>query len=147
MIPLPPDFKDFLKLLTQHEVEYLLIGGYAVAFHGYVRYTGDMDIFIRLNPENAERVRQVLIDFGFPESEVPSDLFLEFGRIVRMGIPPMRIEILNNISGVTFEECYERRVVQIVDDVAVNFIHLDDLKRNKTASGRTKDLNDIEHLP
>lgn len=72
MVPLPPDFKDFLQLLNRYEVEYLLIGGYAVAYHGYVRYTGDMDIFVRLSPENAARLRNVLIDFGFPEQEVRS---------------------------------------------------------------------------
>lgn len=147
MVTLPPDFRDFLKLLNQHEVEYLLIGGYAVAFHGYVRYTGDMDIFVRLSNENAKRVHKVLIDFGFPESAVPLELFEEKGRIIRMGVPPMRLEILNTISGVTFEECYERRTIQVVEDIHVNFINLDDLKKNKAASGRTKDLNDLEHLP
>lgn len=147
MVPLPPDFKDFLKLLSQHRVEYLLIGGYAVAFHGYVRYTGDMDIFVGFSRDNAERLRNVLVDFGFPESEISVDLFLEHGRIIRMGVPPMRLEILNKISGVTFEECYERRLSQNIDGVVINFIHLDDLKRNKAASGRTKDLNDLEHLP
>jgi predicted nucleotidyltransferase len=147
MVPLPPDFRDFLKLLNQHKVEYLLIGGYAVAFHGYVRYTGDMDIFVKLNSENAARLRQVLIDFGFPESAVPQEIFEEKGRIIRMGVPPMRLEILNKISGITFEECYENRTVQIVEDVPINFINLDDLKKNKAASGRTKDINDLENLP
>lgn len=147
MVPLPPDFRDFLKLLNHYEVEYLLVGGYAVAFHGYVRYTGDMDIFVRLSKENATRLRNVLIDFGFPESAVPTELFEVQGRIIRMGVPPMRLEILNTISGITFEEGYEYRIVQVVDDVPVNFINLDDLKKNKAASGRTKDLNDLEHLP
>lgn len=147
MVALPPDFKDFLKLLNHHKVSYLLIGGYAVAYYGYVRYTGDMDIFIELNPENANRTRQVLIDFGFHSSALPSELFEEKGKIIRMGVPPMRLEILNTISGVTFEECFSRRVLEMVEDVPVNFIHLDDLKKNKAASGRTKDLNDLEHLP
>ena len=106
-----------------------------------------MDIFIRLSKENAVRVRNVLINFGFPESAVPQELFEEKGRIIRMGVPPMRLEILNTISGVTFEECYERRTIQVVEDVQVNFINLNDLKKNKAASGRMKDLNDLEHLP
>ena len=147
MMPLPQDFKEFLKLLNKEEVEYLLIGGYAVAYYGYVRYTGDMDIFIRFSPQNAVRIRQVLIEFGFSESVLPQDLFAEKGSIIRMGVPPMRLEILNDISGVTFEECYDRRVLQSVDGVDINFIHLEDLKQNKAASGRTKDLNDLEHLP
>lgn len=106
-----------------------------------------MDIFVELNPENALRTRQVLIDFGFHPSALPAELFEEKGKIIRMGVPPMRLEILNTISGVTFEECFSRRVLEMVEDVPVNFIHLDDLKKNKLASGRTKDLNDLEHLP
>lgn len=96
---------------------------------------------------NATRTRQVLIDFGFNPSLLPKELFEEKGKIIRMGLPPMRLEILNTISGVTFEECYSRRVLEIVEGVPINFIHLDDLKKNKAASGRTKDLNDLEHLP
>lgn len=106
-----------------------------------------MCVFVRLNKENAGRLRKALIDFGFPETEVPQELFEEKGRIVRIGVPPMRLEILNTISGVTFEECYDGRIIQTIEDVPVNFINLDDLKKNKAATGRTKDVNDLEHLP
>lgn len=117
-----------------------------MAYYGYMRYTGDLDIFIRFSPENAEKVRKALIDFGFSEDVLPSELFQEKGRVIRMGVPPMRIEVLNNISGVTFEECFEHRVIQPVEDIEINFIHLNQLKQNKAAAGRTKDLNDLEHL-
>jgi predicted nucleotidyltransferase len=147
MIRLPPDFKEFLRLLNSHRVEYLLIGGYAVAYHGYPRPTGDMDIWIAVSSQNATRVMAALVEFGFRADDVPVDLFTEPGRIVRMGIPPMRLEIVTTISGVDFAFCYARRASAVVDGVAVNIIGLDDLKTNKKASGRHKDLNDLEQLP
>ena len=144
---LPPDFKEFLKLLNSHKVEYLLIGGYAVAYHGYPRPTGDMDIWIAVNPENADRVSRTLVQFGFKAADVPASLFQEKGRIARMGMPPMRLEVVTAISGVEFEVCYARRISAKIDGVPVNLIGLDDLKINKKASGRHKDLNDLEQLP
>lgn len=147
MIPFPQDFKDFLILLNQYKVEYLLIGGYAVAFHGYVRFTGDMDIFIRLDHENIQRIRSVLVDFGFVESSIPVEIFQNPGSVVRMGISPMRLEILNQISGVEFEECFNNKVVEVIEYVPVYIIGLADLKKNKAASGRPKDLNDLQYLP
>ena len=108
-IPLPPDFSEFLRLLNEHEVKYLLIGGYAVGYHGYVRATADMDVWIRRDKENAIRVVQVLEAFGFGDSALHPDLFMSEERLVRMGIPPMRIEILTSISGVMFDDCYASR--------------------------------------
>ena len=147
MILLPPDFKEFLRLLNSYRVEYLLIGGYAVAYHGYPRPTGDMDIWIAVSSQNATRVTAALVEFGFEAEDVPISLFTEPGRIVRMGIPPMRLEIVTTISGVDFAPCYARRVSEVVDGVTVNIIGLDDLKTNKKASARYKDLNDLEQLP
>lgn len=147
MIPFPQDFKEFLVLLNQHEVEYLLIGGYAVAYHGYVRFTGDMDIFIRLSTNNLQRIQQVLVDFGFAASSVPIEIFQNLGSVVRMGVSPMRLEIINQISGVEFDECYQNKIIEVIDNVPVNIINLSDLKKNKAASGRPKDLNDLEYLP
>ena len=102
MIRLPPDFKEFLKLLNSRRVEYLLVGGYAVGFHGYSRPTGDLDVWIAVSPENAERVRQALVEFGFSQENVPANLFTDPDRIVRMGVPPVRLEIITAISGVDF---------------------------------------------
>jgi hypothetical protein len=147
MIRLPPDFKEFLRLLSSHRVEYLLIGGYAVGYHGYPLPTGDMDVWIAVSSRNAARVVAALVEFGFRAEDVPTALFAEAGKIVRMGLPPMRLEILTTISGVEFAACYARRVEVEVDGVAVNLICLDDLRTNKKASGRHKDLNDLEQLP
>lgn len=146
-VKLPNDFKEFLRLLNSYQVEYLLIGGHAVAYHGYPRATNDMDVWVAVHPDNAERLVNVLQAFGFSVPELSKDLFLQERKVIRMGMPPMRIEILTGISGVAFEECYANRVVDEVDGVPVNLIDLEHLKQNKRASGRYKDLSDLEHLP
>lgn len=146
MIQLPPDFKEFLKLLNERGVEYLMVGGHAVGFHGYPRPTGDLDIWIAVSDANAARMVEVLRDFGFALPQLSPQLFLDTKNMVRMGVPPVRIEILTEISGVTFAECYARRVTTEVAGVRVNVIGADDLKTNKRASGRHKDLNDLERL-
>ena len=146
-LTLPLDFKEFLKLLTAKSVEYLLIGGYAVGYHGYPRTTNDIDIWVAIKPENAERVVAALRDFGFDTPQLSTESFLKENAIVRMGVPPMRIEISTGISGVNFDECYKERVVDDIDGVQVNVISLRQLKINKKASGRHKDLNDLENLP
>lgn len=146
MIQLPQDFKDFLKLLTLHNVEYLLIGGYAVGYHGYPRATADMDIWIAIRPENARKMVNVITEFGFNVPELSPDLFLEKKKVIRMGEPPIRIEILTEISGVEFDECNENRIRARLDDIEVNIIDYDNLIKNKQAAGRAKDLNDLEHL-
>src|SRR5262245_27317591 len=146
-VNLPPDFKEFLQLLSAHQVEYLLIGGYAVAYHGYPRATADMDIWIALNPQNAAKVVAALKAFGFDLPELSPALFLKEGQIIRMGVPPLGIEIATSISGVRFDECYTARVIAILDEVEVNVISLPHLKVNKQAAGRHKDLDDLENLP
>jgi hypothetical protein len=143
---LPPDFSDFLKLLATHDVEYLLIGGYAVGFHGYVRTTMDMDVWIRVDDRNAEKMTRVLVDFGFAPEAVTPELFLDPG-VVRMGVPPLRLEVLKEISGVEFAECYPERVATKVDGTEIQIISLRRLRQNKKASGRAKDLADLEQLP
>ena len=111
MTRLPPDFKEFLKLLNDHDVEYLLIGGYAVGYHGYPRATANMDIWIAMTPVNADRIVKVLKEFGFDLPELSIDLFLKEWQIIRLGVPPVRIEIATMISGVNFSECYDERVL------------------------------------
>lgn len=143
---LPKDFKEFLNLLRSRGVRYLLIGGYAVGYHGYPRATGDMDIWVAVSPENADRAVETCREFGFSTPDLGPDLFLREWGVVRMGHPPLRIEILTSISGVSFDECYERRVDATLDGVDVSVISLADLKANKQASGRYKDLMDLEHL-
>lgn len=144
---LPSDFKEFLKLLNSKQVEYLLVGGYAVGYHGYSRATADIDIWIAINPDNARKVTQAIHEFlGFDVEGATPELFLQENKVARMGVPPFRIEVLTTISGVRFEECYAERVVDILDDIEVPLISLKHLKINKQASGRLKDLNDLEHL-
>ena len=146
-INLPPDFREFLRLLNAHQVEYLLIGGYAVAYHGYPRATADMDIWIATHPRNAARVVAALKEFGFDVPELSVELFQAENQIVRMGVPPVRIEVATGISGVTFAACYADRVIDVLDSLEVSLINLHDLKRNKRAAGRHKDLDDLENLP
>jgi hypothetical protein len=105
-IHLPPDFKDFLQLLNSYQVEYLLIGGYAVGYHGYPRATGDMDTWIAIEPQNAEKVVAALKEFGFDVPELSVEMFLQEKQVIRMGVPPIKIDITTSISGVSFAECY-----------------------------------------
>jgi hypothetical protein len=128
-------------------VEYLVVGGYAVGFYGYPRATGDMDIWIAISPSNAEKTVRALKEFGFGVVGLSKDLFSQKNQVIRMGRPPLRIEILTSVSGVDFKECYEGKVTKAIDDVNVNFISLGHLKTNKKAAGRLKDLNDLENLP
>ena len=146
-IELAPDFKEFLSLLNSRNVEYLLVGGYAVGYHGYPWATNDLDVWIAIHPDNAEQMVNVLREFGFDTPELTVEPFLKERNIVRMGVPPLRIEILTTISGVEFAACYAERVIDTMDGVEVNLISLSRLRENKKASSRFKDLDDLEHLP
>ena len=147
MIHLPQDFKEFLRLLNVHQVDYLLIGGYAVGYFGHPRATADMDIWIAMNPDNAERMVTTLKKFGFDLPELSVELFLKEWQIIRLGVPPVRIEISTTISGVDFDECFAEKVLADMDGVQVNLISLNHLKINKKASGRHQDLADLDNLP
>ena len=151
LIELPPDFREFLKLLNSHRVEYLLIGGFAVGFHGYPRATSDIDIWVGRSPENAKRVVAAIREFGFDTPNLTPnltpELFQEDRKIVRMGHPPVRIELMNGIDGVMFDECRKNLIETDLDGIPVPVISLSDLKANKKASGRPKDLDDLEQLP
>ena len=140
---LPPDFREFLRLLNSSNVEYLIVGGYAVGYHGYPRPTGDLDIWISNTPANAERVHRALEEFGF---NCPLAVLLQDNQVVRMGISPFRLEVLTTIDGVKFSECYRERVRGLIDGVEVTLISLPRLLQNKKASGRSKDITDLENL-
>ena len=146
-IELHPDFKDFLRLLNSHNAKYLLVGGYAVGYHGYPRATADMDIWIEISESNSKRVASAFRDFGLPNEAISESLFLETNKVIRMGVPPVRLQVITSASGVAFNECYPNREVVEVDGIPINFISLQDLKENKRAAGRHKDLEDLEHLP
>ena len=136
-------FEEFLKLLVDEETRFLIVGGYAVAFHGYVRATNDIDILFDPTVENATRIQKALAGYGIDIGE--TDL-LEPGDIFRVGVPPVRIELINTISGVTFEEAWGRRIIDEYGDTRVAFISRKDLLSNKRAAGRPKDLNDFDQL-
>ena len=118
-----------------------------MAFHGYSRATADMDVWVACNPANAERIVAAIKEFGFNTPDLSVELFLKVGKIIRMGFPPLRIEIWTSVSGIRFKDCYPMRVVTSVDNLKVCMIDLSNLKLNKKASGRNKDLDDLEHLP
>ena len=147
MEKLHPDFKDFLNLLNKHKVDYLLVGGYAVALHGYPRYTGDIDFWISQTEQNAERLVTVFKEFGFDTPDLSTTLFLDKNRMTRIGREPVKIEILNSISGVQFHEAYASKELVNVEDIVIPLISLRDLRKNKLASGRNKDLADLDNLP
>ena len=147
MIQLPNNFKEFLKSLSDHDVRYLLVGGYAVTYHGYARSTGDLDIWIPRERANSEQLVDSVREFGFDQPELSADLFLSEKTLVRMGLPPLQIEILSSVSGLEFDDCYEHRIVERWGNHDVSLISLADLRINKLAAARPKDLEYIDRLP
>ena len=140
------EFKEFIKLLNDQKVEYLLVGGYAVVFHGYVRFTGDIDFWINPTKKNALLILDVLEQFGFGSLDLTVDDFTHKDQIIQLGNPPYRIDLITSVSGLNFSECYPQRTSFEIDNVSIQTISLDDLKKNKKATGRFKDLNDLENL-
>lgn len=140
------DLSEFVASLSANGVRYLVVGGYAVAAHGHPRFTKDLDIWIEATPDNAQRVLKALDAFGFPGLGLVAADFVEPGSVIQLGNPPQRIDLLTSMSGVQFGECYEMRVQLFVGSQSVDFIDLDNLVRNKTASGRPQDLADVAAL-
>lgn len=140
------DFKELLELFNRHKVEYLIVGGYALAFHGAPRVTGDIDLFVRPTQVNAERILRALDDFGFGSLSLSKDDFATPGLIVQLGVPPVRIDIITSVSGVAWEDADARKVSGSYADVVVYFISRADFIANKKAIGRAKDAADIEAL-
>lgn len=140
------DFREFIELLNNHGVEYLLIGGYALGIHGYPRYTGDMDIWVKPAPDNANKVLDVLQAFGFGELDLTEEDFTKLGNVVQLGYPPLRIDLLTKPDGVEFSESFANRLQLEHDRLLIHVISLEDFKKNKAASGRPKDLEDLRSL-
>ncbi|MBT3375139.1 MAG: hypothetical protein HN742_31025 [Lentisphaerae bacterium] len=140
------DFEEFLRLLVEQQVEFVIVGGYAVAFHGYVRATQDIDLFFRDTEDNVYRILPALQDFGLAVDESALQDFRDPGSIIRMGVPPVKIEMINTISGISFEEVWKGRVPGRYGGVEVDYISLPDLLTNKSASARPKDLADVDEL-
>lgn len=140
------DFSEFIALLCDHDVRFLVVGGYAVAAHGHPRYTGDLDVWVLADPDNSARLLRALDDFGFGSVGLTTADFLTLDQVVQLGYPPLWIDLLTSVDGVSFDECYPRRIEFRVDDVTVPFIGLDDLRRNKAASARPQDVADLDAL-
>ncbi len=140
------DFKEFIELLNANDVRYMVVGGYAVAVHGYPRYTKDLDIWIERSEQNAANLLKALIQFGFGSLDVSADDFLETGQVIQLGYPPNRIDLVTDLDGLSFEPCYASKITVTMDKIDINFIDLENLKINKAATGRSQDLADIEHL-
>jgi len=145
---LDPDFREFIECCIASEVEFLIVGGYAVAAYGHPRYTKDLDVWVLIDGTNADRLVDALGRFGFGSLGLTAADFSEPDTVVQLGYPPKRIDILMSIDGVDFADCRMRRTEMDVDGMTspVPFISLDDLRRNKRASGRAQDLADVEAL-
>jgi len=140
------DFKEFIELLNRKGVRYLVVGGYAVAAHGYPRYTKDLDIWIENSEENARMILAVLDEFGFGDFEIDVDDFIEPEHVIQLGLPPNRIDLVTSLTGLDFSECYESRVAFCLGDLGVNLIDVESLKKNKAATARPQDLADLDNL-
>jgi hypothetical protein len=140
------DFKELLELFNKHKVEYLIVGGYALAFHGAPRFTGDIDLFVRPDWQNAKRILAALDDFGFGSLNLSQDDFSTAGNVVQLGVPPVRVDIITSVTGVTWEKADTGKVPGRYGDTPVFFISREGLITNKRAVGRAKDLADIEAL-
>jgi hypothetical protein len=140
------DFKEFIQLLNDNHVKYLVIGGYAVAVHGHPRYTKDIDIWIEISEENAQKLVTALTQFGFESLGLTSEDFQTPNQIIQLGYPPSRIDLITSPDGIDFQICYDSKIEVTLNDVPVKFINLDNLKKNKLASGRLQDLADLEKL-
>ena len=142
------DFRDFIDALNKHEVEYLLVGGYAVILHGYRRSTGDMDVWVNVTAENHKRLLKAYLVFGLPTTDISEENFLRNDEmdVFSYGTPPTCIEILKKLKGCSFDEAYKISKVYNESGLPIRFIHVNTLIKAKTASGRYKDLDDIEKL-
>jgi predicted nucleotidyltransferase len=143
---LAQDFEDFIKLLNKHQVDYLVVGGYALAFHGKPRHTGDLDIWINSSESNAEKLVNVIQEFGLASLGLSKFDFMQEGYVTQIGYPPLRIDILNTIDGVKFENAYPNKLLVDVNGIEVRYIGLKEFIENKTASGRSQDIADLKEI-
>lgn len=140
------DFKELLGLFNEHNVKYIIVGGYALAFHGAPRYTGDIDIFVKSDSKNAERILTALEKFGFGSVGIKREDLEKPNKVIQLGFPPVRIDIMTSISGLSWEEAVKERVEGEYGDISVYYIGKAHFLLNKKTSGRKKDLADLEAL-
>jgi len=140
------DFEELLALFNKKRIKYLIVGGYALAFHGAPRYTGDIDIFVNPDSRNAELIMAALEKFGFGNVDIKKTDFEKPGWVIQLGVPPVRVDIITSLTGISWKESYSKRVRGKYGDVPVNYIGKRQLIKNKRAIARKKDLADIEAL-
>ncbi len=141
-----PDFKELLALLNAHNVDYVIVGAYALAFHGAPRFTGDIDIFVKPDPKNAERILAALKEFGFGSLDLDASDFQQPDKVIQLGVPPVRVDLITSLTAVSWQQAYSGRVEGDYSDVPVYFLGRKEFLANKKALGRKKDLADIESL-
>jgi hypothetical protein len=146
MLKAEKDFEEFVELLNKFKVEYLVVGAYALALYSRPRNTGDLDIFINNSRVNAKLLVKVIKEFGFENAGIEESDFTTTGRIVQLGVSPIRIDIINDIDGVNFSEAYQRKEIVQFGNVTANFISKIDMIKNKRASNRKKDKADLDEL-
>lgn len=143
-----PDFIEFINCFNDNEVEYILIGAYSVILHGYPRTTGDLDLWVKREESNYKRISEAFKCFQMPKFEMTLENFLNVEKfdVFRFGRPPVAIDIITKVKGLEFDETYSNRIIKEFDGIQLNYISLIDLKKTKKATGRYKDLDDLEHL-
>ena len=141
-----PDFRDLLALFNAHKVDYLIVGGYALAFHGVPRYTGDIDIFIKPDAENAGRILLALEEFGFKSVKLTIDDFVSPDNVVQLGVVPVRIDLLTSLTDLSWEEAFSGRVEGNYGDIIVHYLGRKEFIKNKRATGRARDIADLEEI-
>ena len=145
-MPIPEDWRAFIESLNSHGVEYVIVGAVALAHHGSPRYTGDLDILVRNSSENAHRLESALAGFGFAGLGLKAADFVDSYRVIQLGVPPGRIDVLTSITGVTFDGAWASRVEAVLGETRVNFIGREALIINKRLTGRAQDKADLEAL-
>jgi hypothetical protein len=140
------DFKDLLVSFNEHKVEYLIAGSYALAFHGAPRYTGDIDLYVRPTPDNADRILRALADFGFRFENLTAADLVAPEKVVQLGVPPVRVDLITSLTGLTWEKAQAGRAEGLYGDVIVFYLGRPQLVANKRATGRKKDIADLEAL-
>ena len=143
---LAPDYKEFIELLNSKGIKYIIVGGYAVAWHGYPRFTGDIDFWIAISKENAQKSIEALKEFGFGSLDISNDDFLKDDFVLQLGYPPVIIDMLTSLTGLNFDECYPKAIKTEIDVVNAYIIDKESLIKNKRATGRDRDLGDIKEL-
>jgi len=141
-----PDFRELLSLFNEREIEYIIVGAYALAYHGAPRFTGDIDIYIRPTPDNATRIIEALESLGFGSLGLKADDFQKPEQVVQLGVPPVRIDLIASITGVSWEQAAAGKIAGKYGDINVHYLGLEQFAQNKRATGRKKDLADLEAL-